>query len=263
MKKNLAVAFLIFSMVFISCDQDFNTIGANLVGDEHFDFSSYDVQNLKAYSVNTGEVETDNLQINPLGFYKNPYFGETKANFVTQAVLTVEQPSFGTEVKIENVTLYVPYFSTPGTTSSDGETPYTLDSIYGANKESKMKLSVYENGYYLNSLDPSSNFEDKQRYYSNSTSNSGAIDFENLKIGHNNSDGDPLQNGFRLNDSSNPAENDQFFFNKEEIVIYKRKFNRTSEILEYVDANGNVLQGADQTDPTKWVVDSRLPPGIY
>ncbi|CAM4324536.1 DUF4270 domain-containing protein [Flavobacterium terrigena] len=262
MKKNLAVAFLIFSMVFISCDQDFNTIGADLVGDEHFDFDTHEV-NLKAYSLKTGEVQTNNLPINPLGFYNNPFFGETKANFVTQVALTTAQPKFGTNVQIENVTLYVPYFCSVDATNSDGSKEYTLDSIYSkdeASKVSKMKLSVYENGFALKSFGGATGDDDQtaSRYYSNMD---GAIDAQ--KRGHNNVDGTSIPNGVRLNDSSDPAENDQFFFNKEEIIVYKRKLNTVTGELEYVDANGAVLQGADQTDPTKWVVKERLSPGIY
>lgn len=259
MKKKIAVLFSVFSMVFISCDQDFNTIGADLVGDEHFDFDAYTVQNIKAYSVSTEEVQTNNLPINPLGFYNNPYFGVTKANFVTQAALTAVQPDFGTDIKVENVTLYVPYFSTLISTNSNNESTYKLDSIYGANKESKMKLSVYENGYFLNSLDPSSNFEDEQRYYNNSTSNSGAIDFEGLKIGHDGSTGSIGPE--RLNDNLDPSENDQFYFNKEEIVIYETKYNTTTGILEYVDVNGVVI--SPQSDVAPRVVKARLAPGMY
>jgi hypothetical protein len=259
MKKKIAVLFLVFSMVFISCDQDFNTIGGDLVGDEHFDFDKYVVQGLKAYSVKTEEVQTNNLAINPIGIYNNPYFGQTQANFVTQASITTLQPKFGTNVQVENVTLYIPYFSTAGETNADDETTYTLDSIFGSNKESKIKLSVYENGYFLNSFDPNTEFQDSQRYYNNGTSNAGIvpIDFDGSKIGHNGS-GDPQQNGIRLNDSPNAAENDQFFFNKNEIVVYKKKFNTISGVLEFVDENDVVT-----TDPTKYVVKERLAPGIY
>ena len=263
MKKIITAAFLVFSMVFISCDQEFNTIGADLVGEEHFDFDKYEVQGLKAYSVPTGEVQTNNLPINPLGFYNNPYFGQTKANFVTQLALTNAQPKFGTSVQIENVTLYIPYFSTVKTTNTDGSREFNLDSIYSKNeasKVSKMKLSVYENGYYLSNLDPNSNFVDRQRYYSNSTSNNATIDFENLKRGHDGS-GNSVQNGTRLNDGLNTSENDQFFFNKSEIIVYKTKFNTVSGVLEYVDANDVVL--ANQTDVSLRVVKERLAPGIY
>jgi hypothetical protein len=259
MKKHITVIFLVFTMVFISCDQDFNTIGSDLVGDEHFDFSTHEAQ-LKAYSVKTNEVQTNNLPINPLGIYNNPYFGVTKANFVSQLSLVTAQPKFGTNVQVENVTLYVPYFSTVETNNTDGSKVYSLQSIYGANKESKMKLSVYENGYYLNSFNPNDNFQTQQRYFSDGSTNGNIINFENLKRG-NDGNGNSVQNGTRLNDSPNAAENDQFFFNKSEIIVYKTKFNTTTGILEYVDANDVVL--ANQNDVSLRVVKERLAPGIY
>ena len=257
MKKNIAVLFLVFSMVFISCDKDFNTIGGDLVGDEHFDFNKYEVQGLKAYSVRTKEVQTNNLAINPIGIYNNPYFGQTKANFVTQVSISTLQPKFGTNVQVEEVTLYVPYFSKAGTKDADDVTTYTLDSIFGSDPESKIKLSVYENGYFLNSFDANTEFQNSQRYYNDGSSSTGTIDFDNLKRGNDGS-GNSVQGGTRLNDSPNAAENDQFFFNKNEIVVYKKKFNTISNNLEYVDANGVVT-----TDPTKYVVKERLAPGIY
>lgn len=259
MKKHITVLFLVFTMVFISCDQDFNTIGSDLVGDEHFDFSTHEAQ-LKAYSVKTNEVQTNNLPINPLGIYNNPYFGITKANFVSELSLATAQPKFGTNVQVENVILYVPYFSTVETNNTDGSKVYSLQSIYGANKESKMKLSVYENGYYLNSYNPNDNFQTQQRYFSDGSTNGNIINFENLKRG-NDGNGNSVQNGTRLNDSPNAAENDQFFFNKSEIIVYKTKFNTTTGILEYVDANDVVL--ANQNDVSLRVVKERLAPGIY
>ncbi|WP_396198302.1 DUF4270 domain-containing protein [Flavobacterium sp.] len=259
MKKHITVLFLVFAMVFISCDQDFNTIGSDLVGDEHFDFSTHEAQ-LKAYSVKTEEVQTNNLPINPLGIYNNPYFGVTKANFVTQVSLFTTQPKFGTNVQIENVILYVPFFSTVETTNADGSKVYALNSVYGANKESKMKLSVFENGYYLNEYNPLDNFQTAQRYFSDGSANGTSINFENLKRGNDGS-GNSVQNGTRLNDSPNTAENDQFFFNKAEIIVYNTKLNTTTGILEYVDANNVVL--ANQNDPSLRVVKERLAPGIY
>lgn len=259
MKKNITVLFLVFSMIFISCDQDFNTIGSDLVGDEHFDFSTHEAQ-LKAYSVKTDEVQTNNLPINPLGIYNNPYFGVTKANFVSQVSLAAAQPKFGTNVQVENVILYVPFFSTVETTNTDGSKVYALNSVYGANKESKMKLSVFENGYYLHSYNPLDNFQTQQRYFSDGSVNGTSIDFENLKRGNDGS-GNSIQNGTRLNDSPNTAENDQFFFNKAEIIVYKTKFNTTTGVLEYVDANDVVL--ANQNDVSLRVVKERLAPGIY
>lgn len=256
MKKNLArVAFLIFSIVLVSCDQDFNTIGADLVGDEHFDFDKYEVQGLKAYSVATNEVQTNNLPVNPLGIYNNPYFGVTKANFVTQLTMVKENPKFGTSVQVDNITLYVPFFSQVESTNTDESKVYSLDSIFGANKESKMKLSVYENGYFLNSFDPNSNFQNSQRYYS---------DMDNLieaqKLGADAS-GNSSSTGDRLNNSTDVAENDQFFFNKSEIVIYKRKYNTVSGAFEYIDSNDAFI--SPQSNVALRVVKERLAPGIY
>lgn len=259
MKKKITVLFLVFSMVFFSCDQDFNTIGADLVGDEHFDFSTYEA-GLKAYSVATNEVQTSNLPINPIGIYNNPFFGQTKASFVTQLALVATQPKFGTNVQVENVTLYVPYFSQVVTSNSDGSKEYKLDSIFGANELSKIKLSVYENGYYLNSFDANTDFQTSQRYYNDGSSNGGPIDFDNLKRGAA-ADNSSIQGGARLNNSTDTSENDQFFFNKAEIVIYKTKFNTTTLVQEYVDANDVVL--ADQNDVSKRVVKDRLAPGLY
>src|SRR6478609_8480357 len=240
MKKKIAVLFLVFSMVFISCDQEFNTIGADLVGDEHFDFSTY-TPALKAYSLKTNEVQTNNLPINPLGFYKNPYFGETKANFVTQVAIATSQPKFGTNVQVENVVLYVPYFSTVESTNTDGSKVYSLDSIYSKNevsKVSKMKLSVYENGFYLDSYG-GANQDIAAKYYSNEDN---TIDSQKRGADSNNN---PDPSGQRLNNSTDVAENDQFFFNKDEIVVYKKKLN-TSGVLVFVDENDVEL--TDQTD---------------
>ncbi len=258
MKKITVGLFLIFSVVFFSCDQDFNTIGADLVGDEHFDFDVYN-PSLKAYSIRTNEVQTNNLPINPLGFYNNPFFGTTGADFVTQVGLSRTQPKFGTDIEVENVTLYVPYFSKVETSNSDGSKVYKLDSIFG-NEQSKIKLSVYENGYFLNNFDSNTDFQTNQRYYTDGSSNGGSIDFDNLKRGHDGS-GNSVQGGTRLNDSPDVAQNDQFFFSKEEIVIYKTKFNAVTLVQEFVDANDVVL--ADQDDVTLRVVKERLAPGMY
>ena len=253
MKKKIAVLFLIFSMVFISCDQDFNTIGSDLVGDEHFDFDTYDVA-LKAYSVRTGEVQTNNLPINPLGFYDNPYFGETNANFVTDLALNSVQPNFGTAVQVDDVTLYIPFYSTVKTTNEDGSREFTLDSIYSkteAGKTSKMRINVYENGYYLSPFE-GPNQDATAKYYSDMNA---VIDAQKRGADGN---GNSISGGTRLNNSSNLAENDEFFFNKSEIVIYKTKLNTVSGNIEFVDEND-----AFTTDPSKYVVKERLAPGIY
>lgn len=170
MKTYFKTLFLFLAFIFISCDKEFNTVGSDLIGDEHFVHGTDLNTIIKAYSVPTGEVQTNNLSINPLGIYDNPVFGRTKANFVTELTLNSTNPSFGTNIEMENVSLYIPYFSQIKTTSTDGSKTYALDSIYGATQANldtkKMKLSVFENGYFLNTTDPSDNFQSLQKYFS-------------------------------------------------------------------------------------------------
>ncbi|RAR48034.1 DUF4270 domain-containing protein [Flavobacterium lacus] len=202
-----ALALLLFS-----CDKDFNTIGGSVIGDDHFQFGIKDIDaTVVAYNQDLGAAQTNNLVINPLGIYNNTAFGKTTAHFVTQVSLpgTTAQ-TFNPNPVIEEVILYIPYFSRKGTTDSEGVATYELDSVYGA---SKLKLSVFENGYFLRDFDPNTQFTEAQRYYSDQMS-----DFENNKRGAA-SDGTSIPNGERLNNSTNVAENDQFFFNPAEISV--------------------------------------------
>lgn len=75
----------------------------------------------------------------------------------------------------------------------------------------------------------------------------------------NDGNGNSVPNGIRLNDSQNVAENDQFYFNDDEIIIYKRKLINGNYV--YVDASGNQL--TNQNDASLRVVEERLAPGIY
>lgn len=263
MKTYFKILFLFLAFIFISCDKEFNTVGSDLIGDEHFVHDVDETATIKAYTVPTGEVQTNNLPTNPLGIYENDVFGTTKANFVTQLTLSTGNPDFGTNVQIENVVLYIPLFSTVATSSTDGSKTYTLDSIYAKNfildqhiddlDDKKFKLSVYENGYYLNTTDPNDNFLSNQKFYSDLDAT-----INTWKKGHD-GNGNSVANGMRLNDSPNASQNDQFYFNKNEIIVYKRKLINGNYV--YVDAND--VQLADQNDVSVRVVKERLAPGIY
>ena len=177
----------------VSCDKDFNEIGSDIVGEDHFGFERDSMSTLTAFTKKTGAVETSNLDINPLGILDNGKFGKTTANFVTQVSLGTENPTFTnvTLARIKSVVLNVPYFSTFKETNSDGANVYELDSIYG-NLNQTFKLSIYENGYYLRNFDPNNNFE-AQKYYSDQNAM-----FDAVKIGSS-STGTPVLNGAALN----------------------------------------------------------------
>lgn len=201
--------FCIGAVFLISCDKDFNEIGSDIVGEDHFDFEKDSLATVTAFTKKTGAVETLNLPINPLGIFDNGKFGKTTANFVTQVSLVKENPTFQNVTSVKSVVLKVPYFSTFLETGSGGEGTYELDSIYG-NLSQAIKLSVYENGYYLRNFDPNNN-NNPQKYYSDQNAM-----FDAVKIGSSTS-GLPILNGSPLNNSNDLSENENFFFSNDEL----------------------------------------------
>jgi len=198
-KQILLVASVI---LFVSCDKDYNEIGADLIGKNHFEFKN-DSFSVVAYNQKITPIESENLPVNALGIYDNPAFGKTTANFATQLVLATVAPTIGNNPVIDNVILSVPYFVDASQTKpiASGGNTYVLDSIYGASN-AKIKLSVFESGYFMRDSDPIGGFQSPQKYFTDQNT-----DFDNLKIGN------------RLNDSTSVAQNDAFFFDPAEHVV--------------------------------------------
>jgi hypothetical protein len=191
----------ITAVFFTSCDKDFNSIGSDLIGNEHFGLERKDY-NVLAYNQKIGPIQSNNLAVNALGIYEDPVFGTTEASFVTQVVLASVNPIIGKNPEIESVILSIPYFSTlTKTDATSGDNTYRLDSIYGP-ETGKIKLSVYENGYYMRDLDPSTGFLEAQKYYTNQ-----GVEIDNLKK--------PLL----LNDDSTQSQNNEFFFDNTEFKV--------------------------------------------
>jgi hypothetical protein len=214
-KKLIQYSFIVvLALSLFSCDKDFNTIGGNVIGSDHFQFGIKDQDaTVIAFNQDLGAVQSNNLPVNPLGIYNNTAFGKTTAHFVTQISLPTIIPTFTNleeEPEITEVILYIPYFSTKGTTDEEGVATYTLDSVYGT---SKLKLSVFENGYFLRDFDPNSQFAQVQNYFSDQLT-----DIENNKRGAS-ADGTSIPSGERLNNATDVSENDQFFFNAAEISV--------------------------------------------
>ena len=226
-------------LLLLSCDKDFNTIGSEIIGDGHFEFDKYEVQNLKAYSKATGAVQSNNLPINSLGVYNDPFFGKTTSTFVGQLELERVAPDFGVDVEIksiDSVYLYVPYFSTRQTAAIGNEpNTFRLDSIYG-DIETSINLGVYESDYFLRNFD-AVNPEVSQKYFS-----------DDLSLIESN-----LTTVNPLNNSATVSQNTQFKFSENEILIYK-----TDENGVKVDNDGQPILNAED-----WIVRERLDPGIF
>jgi len=169
--KNASFLALLF-LLLMSCEEDFVNIDSTLQGAQNFNATKKQFP-LKSYSKSFGEVQTNNLPANLLGYFNEPTYGKTTASIVTQVTPLTFNPDFGNNPTIKSIKLNIPYFSTViGETSDSGATPHQLDSIFG-NKEVALKLSIYENKYLLRELDPNTNFENPQAYYSNAISDLG------------------------------------------------------------------------------------------
>ena len=75
------------ALVLTSCDQEFDEIGSGVVNDDHFAFLPDNSATVRAYTQETGVVQSNNLPLNTLGYYENPIFGKVTASFVTELEL--------------------------------------------------------------------------------------------------------------------------------------------------------------------------------
>jgi len=208
-KKILLISTVV---LLYSCDKDFNAIGDDLIGDDHFGLESvkYDVL---AYNQEVTPIQSNSLGVNALGIYDNPVLGTTTANYATQLTLAAYAPSIGESPVIESVVLSVPYFSHATASNTDGSTTYALDSIYGPS-EGRLKLSVYESGVQMRaSYFDNNNNQFAQLYNTDMDTETGDgayINFDKSKK--------PLATGKPLNDSESKFENDEFFFDSKQLA---------------------------------------------
>lgn len=240
MKKIVLNSALVLSVLaLISCDKDFNTIGSDVIGDDHFGLERRDDFSVIAYTNTTGVVQSNNLSSNMLGVYEDPYFGTTKASFVSQLSLASVDPDYGIERAIQandSVYLYIPYFTTQETTGAGIEpNTFEFNSFYG-DEDTSFDLKIFESGYFLRDFD-ASDPTIRQKYYSN----------DNLSLIEPNLIGSHLNNGLIV------SENTNFKFSNLEIIIYKTDGNG-----QYLDSSGAVT-----VDDTKRVIKERLAPGMW
>ncbi|GGZ84570.1 DUF4270 domain-containing protein [Algibacter mikhailovii] len=173
---NISVVFILMVSTFIACDKDFNVIDSDVLGKENFNFATRDsLWPITAYNRKTEAIQVNNLASHLLGIFNDPAYGQTKASIITQITPNSFDPEFGVNPIIDSVIISIPYFSTVNGADDDGFPTYRLDSLYGANKEDltlspKIKLTIYENGYFLRDFDPNNEEGIAQNYYSNASS---------------------------------------------------------------------------------------------
>jgi len=179
MKKNkLALNFSVLALIvtsFIACDSDFNNLESDVLNSgvaTNFDIlnSNYDVI---TYTNALGPVQTNNgIGLSTLGLYDDAY-GRVTSSFVSQVSLSSYDPTFlgsANELQIDSVVLTLPYFSGVTDIDEDNNITYNVDSIFpDGSTYSPIKLSIYENNYFIRDFDPSADFNEAQAYFSNKT----------------------------------------------------------------------------------------------
>jgi len=197
--KNIVFTIFIFGG-FIACDKDFASLDSDVINPDNAINFSTDVEEypIITYNHEIGPVRTNGLSSYLLGYSFDPVFGASTSNFVSQISPSVFDPTFGDNIVLDSVILTVPYFSRLIETDSIGNGTYEIDSIFG---NTPIKLSIFENNYFLRDFDPNSEFSDTQKYFSNrSTSETNFISPSELE-------GELFY------------ENDQFLPRKEEIIL--------------------------------------------
>jgi hypothetical protein len=178
-------SFLMFiSLVIIACDQDFNSIESDVIGLKSFNTDHIKVP-IVSYNKKLDSLRINNLSANLFGVFNDPTFGQTTASIITQITPTLYDPDFGDNPVIDSVVLTIPYYSKAITDST-----YTIsDSLYGS---SPIKLSIYQNNYFLRDFNPNEELGVAQNYYSNANGSintidnfaiteNGSINFDDLK----------------------------------------------------------------------------------
>ena len=159
------LAILFFIIVLSSCEEDFVNIGADIIGDQANDAELYEGGTVVSYSKILLPVQTTGLPSYQLGVYNDPIYGKTTSKLLSQLFMDNPDPDFGYHTILDSVVLYMPYYYE--LTITDTDSIYKTDSIYG---NQPIQVSLFESNYFLRDIDPDSNFEEAQLYYSNQSS---------------------------------------------------------------------------------------------
>ena len=163
--KNIALLAVIVT-IFAACERDFASLDSDVVNSENTTHFNADVVTypIVTYTKKITPFQSNRLPSHLIGNYNDPVFGSYSANFVGQLSPNIFNPQFGENVILDSVVLTVPYYSRITGTNADGGSDYALDSVYA---DTPIKLSIYQNNYFLREFDPNSDLNQSQKYYSN------------------------------------------------------------------------------------------------
>ena len=189
--KFSALAGILLVVAFVSCEEEFTTIGQGVVGEDTFVTGKTDIFSVTAVNKKIVAVQTNQLPVYQLGIFNDPVYGETEARITSQLQLSANNPTFGafsqqaedegsgTAIQenetVTEVFLYIPYFNSGEIEADSDEVvdesdgliakTFQLDSIYG-DRAAEFNLKVEESTYFLRDLDPDTGFQESQEYFS-------------------------------------------------------------------------------------------------
>lgn len=249
MKKNkFALNIIILTLFvgsFIACDNDFNTLETDVLNSDvatNFNIKKLSETNPEftdviTYSQVLGPVQTNNsIGLSTLGIYDDIY-GRVTSSFVTQVSLSAYSPTFlgdANELEIDSVVLTLPYFSTITDIDEDSNITYDVDSIFpNSDTNNPIRLSVYENNYFIRDFDPNADFNEAQNYFSNKTASSS--------------------------EAITPLEGTELTF--VEYNTETDEFDEISNIIE-ISKQGYILKAESEDGEEDDTVTTYVPPGI-
>ena len=232
---------ILLFVVFVSCEDEISTIGAEVIGGEAFNTNKA-VYDVFAYNKKIEAVRTNKLPHYQLGIFNDPVYGKTEARITSQLQLPSVRPVFGrysqavedsseddgnesTIQENETVTevfLYIPYLTNPrgdkdgdglinefdadpedsnSDTDGDGfsdnqeringtnplvddsvddedfvannfaqridlDSIYVNSTVFKKDMMASFNLKVERSTYFLRDLDPNTNFQEAQEYFS-------------------------------------------------------------------------------------------------
>lgn len=230
-----AAIFIMAVLGIVSCENELTPLGGNLLGANPEGIIKETEFEVKTYSVPVNPVQTSNFNSFPFGIYKDPIFGTSIYDLVTQVSLQFANPRFGNNIELEDVVLEIPYFSTP--IAVDGEeTTYRLDSLYG---NDPVKFEIYRSNYFLSSIDPDQ-LTERAVYYSNfeSTiqSNQGELIYNNDSFYP-----DAAEIDITETEEVDGAQVTTTVRRLSPRIIERLDINRWKELLFNIDASGNII----------------------
>lgn len=243
--KFSALAGIILVVAFVSCEDEFTTIGEGVIGGEPFitDKAVYDVTVLNK---KIEAVQTNQLPVYQLGVFNDPVYGKTEARITSQLQLLAINPTFGVfsqqaeddgtgtaipeNETVTEVFLYIPYFNNKTDTDQDGVVDEldTGDSLTNPGSDPVIDPTNDTDGDGIaNNVESANNTDPLDPDTDDDGTNDGE-DEETL--------GDRFAQRFRL---------DSIYGDPERTATFKLKVERSTFFLRDLDPNTNFQESQE------------------